>query len=263
MPLCSCTARLCAYLERRYAFGVSNPWAWLYLAVLGFISAIAGWFVDGAAATLASWRLVVVGADVDGSLTGVGSFFVWVLWAVAFALLSAATGHLGTRDAEGSGIPELRSLLSGTPDLSRFLTLRVGVAKVIGVIAALAAGLSVGKEGPFVHVAAIAAHHLCRLPFFNGVRRNRALRRQMLAAAVASGVTAVFGAPVGGVLFSIEVTASYFLVSGLWRSFVCSVVCVATLEVINVLRDDELFDDTAFASRVDAVRVPLPFATCF
>jgi H+/Cl- antiporter ClcA len=41
----------------------------------------------------------------------------------------------------------------------------------------------------------------------------------MLAAAVAAGVTATFGAPIGGVLFSIEVTSTYYFVSNLWKAF--------------------------------------------
>jgi len=38
----------------------------------------------------------------------------------------------------------------------------------------------------------------------------------MLAAAVGAGVTATFGTPIGGVLFSIEVTSSNYIVANLW-----------------------------------------------
>ena len=71
----------------------------------------------------------------------------------------------------------------------------------------------VAGQGPFVHVASILAHKMWKLPWFSHAARvGRATRNQNLAAAVAAGVTAVFGAPVGGVLFSIEVTATYYLV---------------------------------------------------
>lgn len=118
------------------------------------------------------------------------------------------------------------------------------IAKVIGAVCALGGGLAVGKEvrvcgvgrggggarphgatdrvhgwpprtaqGPFVHVAAILAHKMWQLPWFrHAAALGRVTRNQNLAAAVAAGVTAVFGAPVGGVLFSIEVTATYYLV---------------------------------------------------
>lgn len=53
----------------------------------------------------------------------------------------------------------------------------------------------------------------------------------MLAASVAAGVTAAFGAPIGGVLFSIEVTSAFYMVSNLWRGFFVSVVTVFSFRV--------------------------------
>ena len=41
-----------------------------------------------------------------------------------------------------------------------------------------------------------------------------------------------------------EVTATYYMVSNLWRAFVAAVVCVFTLEIIEAIRADELFDAT-------------------
>jgi chloride channel 2 len=48
------------------------------------------------------------------------------------------------------------------------------------------------------------------------------IRNNLLAAAMAAGVSATFGAPFGGVLFSIEVTSTYYRVSTLWRSIFCT-----------------------------------------
>ena len=45
----------------------------------------------------------------------------------------------------------------------------------------------------------------------------------MLAAACAVGVACTFSAPIGGVLFSIEVTASLFAVANYWRGFFAAV----------------------------------------
>ena len=61
---------------------------------------------------------------------------------------------------------------------------------------------------------------------------------------VAAGVTAVFGTPLGGVLFSIEVTANYYAVSNLWQSVICSSICVLTFELIRVFNEDTLFENT-------------------
>ena len=50
----------------------------------------------------------------------------------------------------------------------------------------------------------------------------------MLAAAVAVGVACCFGSPIGGVLFSIEVTSVLFSVRNYWRGFFAA-VCGATM----------------------------------
>lgn len=55
----------------------------------------------------------------------------------------------------------------------------------------------------------------------------------MLSAACAVGVACTFSAPVGGVLFSIEVTSVYFAVRNYWRGFFAA-TCSAT--VFRLLR---------------------------
>ena len=74
--------------------------------------------------------------------------------------------------------------------------------------------MSVGKEGPFVHIAACIANKLAKISIFKDI--NNATKKNMLAAAVGAGVTATFGTPIGGVLFSIEVTSSNYIVANLW-----------------------------------------------
>ena len=55
-----------------------------------------------------------------------------------------------------------------------------------------------------------------------------------MAAAVAAGVVATFGAPVGGVLFSIEVTATFYSVKNLFRSLFCAIWCVLFYSALNM-----------------------------
>jgi len=73
-----------------------------------------------------------------------------------------------------------------------------------------------------VHISACIANKLAKLSIFKDIN-NSAIKKSMLAAAVGAGVTATFGTPIGGVLFSIEVTSSYYIVANLWRTFFCSV----------------------------------------
>lgn len=67
----------------------------------------------------------------------------------------------------------------------------------------VASGLWLGKEGPLVHVACCCANIIMR-PFEN-LSNNEARKREVLSAAAAAGISVAFGAPIGGVLFSLEV----------------------------------------------------------
>jgi chloride channel 2 len=70
----------------------------------------------------------------------------------------------------------------------------------------------------------------------------------MLAAAVATGVSATFGAPIGGVLFSIEVSATYYMVSNLWKAFFCATCGVLMYKFLEVFETVEPFHPTTFSA---------------
>jgi chloride channel 2 len=86
------------------------------------------------------------------------------------------------------------------------------------------AGLSVGSEGPLVHVAACIAYLLMSfVSEFGDILQSPNLCKQVLAASAAVGVSSAFNAPLGGMLFSIEVTSTFYLVSNYWKSFFAAV----------------------------------------
>lgn len=115
--------------------------------------------------------------------------------------LRAAAPPTSYYSAAGSGVAEVKVILSGFV-LHGYLGLKTLVVKTFGLILSVASGLSLGKEGPFVHVATCVGNIACRL--FDKYNHNDAKRREMLSASAASGVAVAFGAPIGGVLFSLE-----------------------------------------------------------
>ncbi len=98
--------------------------------------------------------------------------------------------------------------------------------KAFGVMLAVAGGLFVGKEGPMIHIGAVIAAGLSqgRITWFGLSSRafrpfrNDAEKRDFVSAGAAAGVAAAFGAPVGGLLFTLEEGASFIFQRLTWNT---------------------------------------------
>jgi chloride channel 3/4/5 len=143
--------------------------------------------------------------------------------------------------AAGSGIPEIKTILSGFV-IHGYLGGWTLFTKSIGLALSVASGLSLGKEGPLEHISCCVGNIVSR--FFLKFERNEAKRREVLSAACAAGVAVAFGAPIGGVLFSLEEVSYYFPPKVMWRryvicvdcadsSFWCAAVAAITLKTLN------------------------------
>ncbi|KAG0221388.1 hypothetical protein BGX31_009928 [Mortierella sp. GBA43] len=133
----------------------------------------------------------------------------------------------------GSGIPEVKTILGGFV-IRGFLGFRTLMIKLIGLPLMVAAGLNMGKQGPLVHIACCVGNIVCR--FFDKYNRNEGKRREILSAASASGVAVAFGAPIGGVLFSLEEVSYYFPSKTMWRTYFCALISAVVLKMINPYR---------------------------
>lgn len=132
--------------------------------------------------------------------------------------------------AAGSGIPEIKTILSGFV-IPHFLDLKVLVVKAFGSVFAVSTGMCLGKEGPFVHISTCVAYLVgVRFPKY---KENGRKLRELLSAGCSSGLSVAFGAPIGGVLFSYEEISTYFPRRVLWRAFVCSLFAAMTLKALN------------------------------
>nr|XP_014346129.1 PREDICTED: chloride channel protein ClC-Kb-like [Latimeria chalumnae] len=164
------------------------------------------------------------------------------LLGICMATISFGLDVTTSKFQRGSGIPELKVTLRGVV-LAEFFTFRTFVAKLIGVICTLAAGSTIflGKVGPFVHMATILATLLGKVMVkFAGTKENPGRKYEMLIAGAAVGVACCFVAPVGGVLFSVETTATHFAVRNYWRGFfaaTCAALMFRLLAVVNNERE--------------------------
>ena len=141
---------------------------------------------------------------------------------IVLAMASVLTTQLIAPHATGSGIPRMKLLFSGVY-ISKFLSVKTVVVKIFALLCAAASGLSVGSEGPFVHISCGISKMIMRLPFFQSYRFNAVKAHGMLTVGCATGVVAAFGSPFGGVLFAIEVVSTFFRISDMPRMFWASI----------------------------------------
>ena len=83
------------------------------------------------------------------------------------------------------------------------------------MIFAIGGGLSIGKEGAFVHITAIISKKILKLKKLRFINKNLAFRTQFYAASVSAGFAAIFESTIGAMMFSIELTSSYYNVSNM------------------------------------------------
>ncbi|XP_028281660.1 chloride channel protein 1-like [Parambassis ranga] len=226
---------------------------WIFLVLLGITMALVSWTMDYASAkSLQAYKWI------HGELRGniPLQYLAWVSYPLMFILFSSLFCHLVAPQAIGSGIPELKTILRGVV-LKEYLTLKAFVAKVIGLTAALGSGMPVGKEGPFVHIASICAAVLSRfMSFFSGVYQNPYCYTDILTVGCAVGVGCCFGTPLGGVLFSIEVTSTYFAVRNYWRGYFAATFSAFIFRVLSVFNKDAVTITALFRTNF---RMDFPF----
>ncbi|XP_050685568.1 chloride channel protein 2 isoform X2 [Leptidea sinapis] len=204
---------------------------WVFLTFLSIIMACLNFAIDQGIAVCNNARMWMYN---DVATTTFSKYVAWVSLPVCLVLFAAGFVHVVAAQSIGSGIPEMKTILRGV-HLKEYLTFRALVSKVVGLTATLGSGLPLGKEGPSVHIASMVATLLSRLvTSFQGIYENESRTSEMLAAACAVGVASCFAAPVGGVLFSIEVTTTYFAVRNYWRGFFAACVCAIMFRLLSV-----------------------------
>lgn len=214
------------------------------LALLGIIVGLISWIVDKGIHILDNTRMWLL---LDVTDEPIGQYFLWITITVAAMLFSAGFVVMVEPKAAGSGIPEMKTILRGV-ELKGYLTFRMLVAKVVGMIATLGSGMPLGKEGPFVHIGAITAQLINNVFQTFKVNYDKARNSDILAAGTAVGISACFAAPVGGMLFSIEVTSTYFAVRHYWRRFLAALCGAIMFRLLAVWTTNDVTFKPLFAT---------------
>ncbi|XP_049600827.1 H(+)/Cl(-) exchange transporter 7 isoform X1 [Syngnathus scovelli] len=212
---------------------------WVVCGLIGFLTGLIACFIDIVVEQLAGIKYQVVKENIERFTEVGGLSLSLILWAVlnsAFVMVGAIIVAFFEPIAAGSGIPQIKCYLNGVK-VPRVVRLKTLVVKVCGVICSVVGGLAVGKEGPMIHSGAVVAAGVSQgrstslkrdFKIFEYFRRDTE-KRDFVSAGAAAGVSAAFGAPVGGVLFSLEEGASFWNQMLTWRIFFASMISTFTL----------------------------------
>ncbi|XP_053987126.1 H(+)/Cl(-) exchange transporter 7 [Hylaeus anthracinus] len=229
--------------KKGYKFVVKKNLArWFIFLLIGICTALIACFVDISIEQLTSVKYGFLKFYMDQCVSQNClwlPYFIWLVLNLVPILIGAVLVSYVEPVAAGSGIPQVKCYLNGIkmPRVVRIKTLAV---KAVGVICTVVGGLAGGKEGPMIHAGAVVAAGISQgksttfnkdLKIFKYFREDHE-KRDFVSGGAASGVSAAFGAPIGGVLFSIEEGTSFFNQSLTWRTFFASMITTFTLNIV-------------------------------
>lgn len=213
-------------------------WVWVVCLLIGVCTALMAQLINLMVENVAGTKFLTT-ASLLSSHGAAVSFLFFVCVNTVLASCAATVTALYAPAAAGSGIGDVKAYLNGV-DVPGLLQARTLAAKVVGSAASVAAGLAVGKEGPFVHIGASLGallgqggtqrRHL-QWACFAQLRNDRA-RRDFVTCGASCGVAAAFRAPIGGLLFALEELATHWRPQLTWRSFAANAACVVTLRTV-------------------------------
>lgn len=132
-------------------------------------------------------------------LEGASKNFTVAIWGMLILIVfSVGVAFLVSREplSSGSGIPQVKGEFSGRIKANWAAVI---IAKFFGGIMAIGGGLSLGREGPSIQLGAMVGKGFSRLS-----GRLRSEERMLMTCGAGAGLAAAFGAPLAGVVFTLE-----------------------------------------------------------
>lgn len=184
------------YLKAGFEKELTDWRVWLTRTLVVFFAALAGLVV-----VAFTW----LSEHALGLFSSVRQLAWWspLLWTPLCAAVIVWLTRRYVTGAGGSGIPQVMAALDpavSSADRSLFVSLKLSAAKIVLTSWGLLAGLSLGREGPSVQVAAGVMLSVRRWLPKNATVSDHGL----LVAGGAAGIAAAFNTPLAGVMFAIE-----------------------------------------------------------
>ena len=91
-----------------------------------------------------------------------------------------------------------------------------------------------GRQGCFVHCTCVLTNQMStHIRFFQDIGNNYSIRLQMYSAAICAGTCVTFGAPIGAVLFAMELTSTYYMVGTILKCMICSLSAIIGYHIFH------------------------------
>ncbi len=196
---------------------------WFIALGVGIASGLAAIAFRGAVEWL---QTLVYGTPDVNTLHSFAEHLPWI-WVLVIPVLGGiAVGlilHVATPDGRVRAVADV---IEGAALNDGRVEKKAGIASALCSWITLSTGGSTGREGPVVHIAAMASSWVANTLKVDGITG-----RDLLGCAVAAAVSASFNAPIAGALFALEVILRHFAL----HAFAPIVVASAAGTVINRL----------------------------
>uniref|UniRef100_A0A1B6EN77 Chloride channel protein n=1 Tax=Cuerna arida TaxID=1464854 RepID=A0A1B6EN77_9HEMI len=195
-----------------------------YFIVAGVLTALVGVFVEGGILIVGRAKYKFLRQYVSEHFKGDYEEFavmavVWSLFTIVPIMIGSALVVFIAPYAAGGGVAQCVAYMNGVR-VPKVLSIKGLWVKSFSTICSVVSGLAAGKEGPMMHLGAVAGGSLPSAlpwPYFKSDHE----RRDLAAAGFGAGIAVAFGAPIGGLLLSVEEGVSFWDISLMWRSYLC------------------------------------------
>ena len=187
--------------------------------------------LTGTCAAVLTWVFISLSKGIQGIFYG-DSFIQNSLidsgneWKIIFipalgGLVAGLIIEYWSKDAKGAGVP---LVMEAVAFKQARLSAKKAVAKCFAAAACIGTGMSLGRVGPMVVISSTVGSEI-------GQRTGKTVdeTRTLVGCGAASAITAAFNAPLGGVLFAIELILAELRT----RSFIPIVVAVVVATIVG------------------------------
>jgi len=160
-----------------------------------------------------------------------GRIVFLILLPMAGALLVGLITYFFASEAKGHGVPEVMSAIARKDSKIRP---RVALAKAVASALTIGSGGSAGTEGPIIQIGAALGSSFGQ--FFQVAKHNLAV---LVGCGAAAGISAIFHAPIAGVLFALEIFLRELNFKTFSPVLISSVISSVTVSALG--QDDVIF----------------------